>query len=95
MKVQGKKCLPKYGVEIPNFNQSEKNELVKLTIQSPIRSTKYIINTFNLSHKDAKYIVTHINKTYGQCNCCNVEGLNREYMDCPNCGALNFNWKAK
>ena len=95
MKVQCKNCLPKEGIEIPDFNQSEKNNLLELTVQSPIHSTKYIIDTFNLSHRDAKYIVTHINKTYGHCSCCNFDNLNEENINCPKCDALNFNWKAE
>ena len=93
MKVKCKNCLPKDGIEIPDFNEAEKNQLVELTIQSPVHSTKHIINNFNLSHRDAKYIVTHINKTYGQCNRCDFDKLNEECLDCPKCGALNFNWK--
>jgi hypothetical protein len=93
MKVNCKNCLPKDGIEIPEFSQSEKNKLSELTIKSHIHSTKFIIDNFILSHRDAKYIVTHINKTYGQCNHCNFDQLNKEYITCPKCGALNFNWK--
>jgi hypothetical protein len=92
MKVQCKNCLPE-GIEIPDFNQLEKHKLLELTIQSPIRSVKYIIDNYKLSHRDAKYIVTHINKTYGRCNCCVFDKLEEEYIKCPKCGALNFNWK--
>ena len=95
MKVQCRNCLPKEGIEIPDFNQSEKNNLLGLIIHSPIHSTKYIIDNFNLSHGDAKYIVTHINKTYGHCNRCNFDKLNEEYINCPKCSALNFNWKTE
>lgn len=93
MKVQCKNCLPKEGIEIPDFTQLEKNRLLKLAIQSPIDLTKYIMDNFHLSHTVAKYMVTHINKTYGHCNCCSFGKLNEEYIICPKCGVLNFNWK--
>ena len=93
MIVKCKNCLPKDGIEIPDFNQSEKNNLVELTIRSPIQSAKFIIDNFNLSHRDAKYIVTHTNITYGHCNRCAFDKLDEEYIKCPKCGALNFNWK--
>lgn len=95
MKVQCKKCLPKEGIEIPYFNQSEKNDLFGLICLSPIRAIKYIIDNFNLSHGEAKYIISHINKIHGKCNRCNFDKLNEEYINCPKCGALNFNWKTE
>jgi hypothetical protein len=93
MKVQCKNCLPKEGIEIPDFTQSEKSRLLELTIQSPIHSIKYIVDNFRLSHRDAKYIVTHINTKYGHCNHCSFDKLDQQYINCPKCGALNFNWK--
>ena len=93
VKVQCKNCLPEAGLEIPNFSQSEKIRLLELAIQSRLDATKYIINNLNLSHRDAKYIVTHINTIYGHCNRCNFDKLDEEYIKCPKCGALNFNWK--
>jgi len=94
MRVQCKNCSPKEGIEIPDFSQSDKDKLLQLTIQSPVYSTKYIIDNFSLSHRDAKYIVTHINRTYGHCNRCKFDELAGEYIKCPKCGALNFNWRA-
>ncbi len=93
MIVRCKNCLPKEGVEVPDFAISEKNKLAELIVQSPLHTTKYIIDNFKLSHRDAKYIVTHINRIYGQCNRCNFDTLDEEYINCPKCGALNFNWK--
>jgi len=88
-----KNCLPKEGIDIPDFTISEKSKLVELTIQSPLHSTKYIIDNFKLIHVDAKYIVTHINGIYGQCNRSKFDSREEEYINCPKCGALNFNWK--
>ena len=93
MIVKCKNCLPKEGIDIPDFAISEKSKLIELRIQSPLHTTKYIIDNLKLSHRDAKYIVTHINKIYGQCNHCKFDHLDEEYMSCPKCGALNFNWK--
>jgi hypothetical protein len=93
MIVKCKNCLPKEGMKIPEFNQLQKDKLVELTIQSPLQSTKLLIDTFNLNHLDAKYIVTHINRIYGKCNRCDFTKLDKEYIQCPKCGALNFNWK--
>jgi Zn finger protein HypA/HybF involved in hydrogenase expression len=93
MVVKCKNCLPKEGIEVPDFDILEKNKLIELTVQSPLHSIKYIIDNFKLSHRDAKYIITHINRIYGQCNRCKFDNLDKEYMSCPKCGALNFNWK--
>jgi hypothetical protein len=93
MKVQCKHCLPREGIDIPNFKQSEKAGLLELAIQSPILCIKYIIDNFKLNHQYAKYIATHINKNYGKCNRCDFDKLDKEYVTCPKCGALNFNWK--
>jgi len=93
MIVKCKNCLPKEGIDIPDFAISEKSKLIEFTIQSPLHTTNYLIDNVKLSHKDAKYIVTHINKIYGQCNRCKFDQLDEEYISCPKCGALNFNWK--
>lgn len=93
VKVTCKNCLPKDGIEIPDFTQSAKNNIVALTIQSPIQSIKFIVENFNLSPQDAKYIVTHINIPYGHCNRCTFHKLDEEYINCPTCGALNLNWQ--
>ncbi len=92
MIVKCKNCLPVDGIEIPDFSQSTKIELIGLTAQSSLQSIKFIVDNFNLSHRDAKYISTHINAIYGHCNRCNYDKLDEEYVQCPKCGALNFNW---
>ena len=87
--------LENSGFEIPDFKQSEKLKLNGLATLSPLKLTKYIVDNYTISHRDAKYIVTHINKTYGHCNRCNFDNLNEEYINCPKCGALNFNWQTE
>lgn len=93
MIVRCKNCLPKEGIEIPDFGKSEKNKLVELNIQSPLRSMQFLIDHFNCSLEKAKYIVTHITQTYGHCNRCSFDQLEEEYVNCPKCKSLNFNWK--
>lgn len=93
IKIQCKNCLPKTGIEIPVFGQTEKNTLLEIKKQSPLQFINYLVTNFNLSHGDAKYIALHMNDTYGHCNRCNFDKLNKEYIHCPKCSALNFNWK--
>ncbi len=93
MKVQCKNCLQNEVVEIPDFTQSEKNGLLELNLKSPLHTVKHLIDNFKVSHRDAKYIVTHINTDYGRCKRCIFDNLDEEYIKCPKCGALNFNWK--
>lgn len=93
MKVQCKNCLQNEVVEIPDFTQSEKNGLLELNLKSPLHTVKHLIDNFKVSHRDAKYIVTHINNDYGRCKRCIFDNLDEEYIKCPKCGALNFNWK--
>lgn len=95
MKVQCKNCLPKEGIEIPDFTQSDKNRMSEMKLESPIKTVKCLMDDYGLSHRDAKYIVTHINETYGKCNRCDFNNLDREYLTCPKCGAMNFNWNLK
>lgn len=92
IKIKCKKCLPIEGIEIPEFSQLDKNRLLKMNIESSIKAIKCLIDDYNLSHGDAKYIVAHLNKQYGKCNRCNFDNLDREYMNCTKCGALNLNW---
>ena len=93
MKVKCKNCLPEEGIDIPDFNESEKSKLLGLIIQSAVHSIKLIIDNYSLIYRDAKFIVTHMNSPHGHCNCCNFDKLEEEYIKCPKCGALNFNWK--
>ena len=86
MILKCKNCLPTEGIDIPDFTSSQKDNLKKLKIQSPLRGTKLIIENFKLSHRDPKYIVAHINKNSGQCNHCNFDKLNESYIIVRNVG---------
>lgn len=92
MKLQCKNCLPAEGIEIPALNPSEKLKLKALALSSPLHAVTYMLNNLPVTHTEAKFLVQHINKRYGQCNRCNFSNLDREYMNCPKCGALNCNW---
>lgn len=85
--------MPKEGIEIPDLTQFDKRTLRKLKLKSPADAVKYIVDNLKVSRIDAKYITTHINTEYGHCNRCIFDGLDTEYINCPQCGALNFNWK--
>lgn len=93
MKVQCKNCLPKEGIEIPEFTQLDKNRLLVMKRESPIKTVKYLMDNFKLTHLDSKYITTHINESYRKCNRCDFNELGKEYLNCPKCGVLNFNWE--
>jgi len=93
IKVQCKNCLPKEGIEVPAFSGSEKVRLTEMKTESPIKATKWLMENYKASHLEAKYMVTHINIKFGKCNRCNFNELEEEYLNCPKCKALNFNWK--
>lgn len=80
-------------VEIPDFTQSDKKDLWELNSKLPLHAVKHLIKNYKVSHRDAKYIVTHINTDYGRCKRCTFDNLDEEYIKYPKCGALNFNWK--
>ncbi len=93
MKVRCKNCLPEEWIEVPAFSKSDKMKLWELKVNSPIHTVKVLMDEYKISHRDSKYIVTHINTSYGECNKCDFNKLDQEYLTCPKCGALNFNWK--
>jgi hypothetical protein len=92
MKIQCENCLPKEGIEMPDFSNAEKRQCREWKEKSSIHAVKKLIEEKGLKHQDAKYIVTHINITYGQCNRCTFNELDQECGKCPRCGALNLNW---
>lgn len=93
MKVKCKNCAPEEGIEVPDFSQSEKNKIHEIVLEARLYAVKYIVEDLGLGRRDAKYIVTHVNSVYGHCNRCTFDKLDEEYITCPKCGALNFNWK--
>lgn len=92
MKIQCVKCLPKEGIECPDFSTSEKTKLSEMVKNNSLKSIMYLKEQYTLSLHDAKYIVMHINEKNGHCNRCNFDKLTGEYINCPKCRAFNFNW---
>jgi hypothetical protein len=93
MRVHCKYCLPKEGIDLPNFTESDKQRLWQLKFQPPLFAVKELMTVDKMTHRDAKYVVMHINETCGHCNRCSSKDLKGEYINCPTCGALNFNWQ--
>ncbi len=92
MKIQCKHCLPREGIEIPDFSPLEKQEIWEWKQKSSVYAVKQLMVDKQFSLLHAKYIVTHLNKSYGHCNRCEFDQLDGEYITCPICNALNFNW---
>lgn len=92
MKVSCKNCLPKEGINVPEFSIIEKRHLHFLKQKSIIKVILYLQDIYKLKTETSKYIAVHINLLYGKCNRCNYQKLDREYINCPKCKALNFNW---
>lgn len=95
MRIQCAKCLPKEGIECPDFSSFEKKKLSEMVENIPLKSIVYLRENYLLSLQDAKYLVMHINKDLGYCNRCNFGGLFGENINCPQCGGFNFNWNTK
>jgi len=92
MKIKCENCLPKEGIEIPEFNLLDKQTIWTWKQESPILAVKQLMEVYRINHRDAKYIIVHVNKTYGKCNGCNYNKLDGEYIHCCKCKSLNFNW---
>lgn len=92
MKIQCRRCLPKHGIEIPDFTFSEKQRLLEQHMTAPIQAINYLKSLWNMELSAAKYTILHLN-TYGQCHHCSFIPLEEENINCPQCGAFNFNWK--
>ena len=93
MWVKCKNCLPEEGIDVPNFTITDKKLLTETKTKSSISAVKLLMDKYNLTHLESKYIVTHINEKFGSCNRCNYTELDQEYITCPKCKALNLNWK--
>ena len=86
-----KKC--KLELSIPNFSEEEKLTIWGLKAQNFSMFTIQKIRDFSeLSLKDAKELMVHLNANYGQCHGCNHLDLVGENIDCPKCKSFNLNW---
>ncbi len=93
MRLSCKKCSERE-FEVPNFTSKEKKILSELKINNKLGELiQKIESLYQIESIDAKFSFMHINKTYGKCNRCNNDSLEGEYVECPKCKVLNFNWK--
>lgn len=92
LKVRCENCIPKDGVELPNFSDNQKRDLVLTKRSHTIRVIKKLRNDFQLKNVEAKYIGIHITMNHGECHKCLSNIGNCENINCENCGALNYNW---
>lgn len=93
MRVKCKNCLPKEGIDLPEFSLADKRLLTETKIESPVKVINLLMVNYKLPMLESKYITLHINEKYGECNRCKYDAMDQENMTCPKCKALNLNWK--
>ncbi len=94
--MKRKSCIRCSGkkYEVPEFTIEEKILLTELKRQNKFfEVSEKIKSLYNIENLDAKFSMMHINKLFGKCNRCKVDYLEDEYVTCPKCKSLNFNWK--
>ncbi|MGV6832041.1 MAG: hypothetical protein ACWA5P_10850 [bacterium] len=75
-----------------NLNEEHKFELLGLIKQDlKLFAVKKLMDEFKVGHRDAKNIVAHLNSEYGKCHRCDFKQLENENIECPKCGAFNYN----
>ncbi len=82
--------------EIPklDFTEEARLKLYGLIYQDlKLFAVKQLMDEHRVTHRDAKIIVAHLNKNYGQCRRCDYSDLDKESIECPKCGAFNYNLK--
>ncbi|MCB9198184.1 MAG: hypothetical protein H6600_06985 [Flavobacteriales bacterium] len=82
--------------EIPDLNLTEEArlKLYGLIYQDlKLFAVKQIMDEQKVAHREAKIIVDHLNKKYGKCGRCDYSELDKESIECPKCGAFNYNMK--
>ena len=95
MKRSCSRCSDKE-FEVPDFTPEEKRVLINLKKGNRfVELMEEIKFRYEIQDIEAKFSLMHINRQYGKCNRCNVDYLEGEYVVCPKCRALNFNWKLK
>lgn len=82
--------------EIPDLNLTEEArlKLYGLIYQDlKLFAVKQLMDEEKIAHREAKIIVDHLNKKHGKCGRCDYDGLDEESIECPKCGAFNYNMK--
>jgi len=92
MRTSCKRCNSE--IKNLNFSEEQKLEIWGLINQDlKLFAVKKLIDEYKLSHKEAKIIIAHLNKDFGECHRCNFKDLSEEYKECPKCKAFNYNLK--
>ncbi|MFD0861811.1 hypothetical protein ACFQ1M_06300 [Sungkyunkwania multivorans] len=95
MKMKCQRCLDRE-FDVPDFSLEEKRTLTNLKANYQLAELLERIESIdNMPMLNAKFILLHINGTHGKCNRCGMDDLSGEYVVCPKCKALNFNWDIK
>lgn len=90
MKINCKKC--KNEVVRINFSEEQKLDIYVL-MQNDLKifAEKKIVDEFHLNKAESKIIIQHLNNRNGRCTECEFDKLEGEFIECPNCGAFNYN----
>ncbi|MFK7908797.1 MAG: hypothetical protein AB8B69_26950 [Chitinophagales bacterium] len=92
MNAKCKKC--QWGIIELNLSEEQKLEILGLINQDlKMFAIKKLYQELNISLKDAKGIVLHLNKDFGKCIRCNFDELSEENIECPKCKAFSYNLK--
>lgn len=76
------------------FSEDQKLEIWESIVNdSKLFAVKKLKSEYNLPHENAKIIVAHFNKQFGECHKCGFKNLETEDVECPNCKAYNYNSK--
>lgn len=84
-----KKCTN----EIPELNFSEE-QLLEIRSLAAHELKIFLVSRLleqGVSHWDAKIIADHLNPKNGECLRCDFDELEGEHVECPECGAFNYN----
>lgn len=89
-----KKICNKCGNKIKelNFTKEQKYYLLGVLKQDlKLFAIKKIVDDFGMNKKDAKVVIAHLNNENGTCIKCDYKKLKGENVECPKCGAFNYN----
>ncbi|WP_298417861.1 hypothetical protein [uncultured Kordia sp.] len=92
MKINCQRCSSSNVFEIPDFSIDDKKKLLELNQVSALLVVKEIIKLYSVTHRDAKFIASHMNLKYKSCHRCHKTIDNNENSTCSNCNSLNLNW---
>ena len=86
------RCV-KRDYQVPEFTMNQKIILTEFKANHKFMEViDKIRELYKVEMIDAKFSLMHMNTVYGKCNRCKVDYLEGEYVECPKCKSLNFNW---